>query len=119
MEQQLHKVFENLKENKQILNEILNEMLERSTNKKVADMLETIQINYDDIPRIERLVESISYSGIYALDIGSEIPKGFDTLYTFYISEDYDDETLVSIEFLVDENNIVTDVESSNLKIEH
>lgn len=114
MEQRLHKVFKNLDENKQILNEILNEMIERSINKEVIDMLETIQNHYYDIPRIERLVESISHSEIYTLDIGNEIPRGFDTSYAFYISEDYDDETLVSIEFLVDENNIVTGVELNN-----
>lgn len=114
MKNKLSKVFTNMKENEQLLNEVLNEMLEKSTNSKVADMLETIQINYDDIPRIEGLIDTIVNRKLYTFDIGMKLPENMDSLFAFYISEDYDNDTLIMIEFELDENNIIEDILLNN-----
>lgn len=89
MKNKLNKIFNNLKQNQQLLDEILNEMLKKSTNKNVINMLETIQSNYDDIPRIEGLIETILNHKIYTFDIGMKLSENIDSSFAFYISENY------------------------------
>ena len=110
MKNKLNKVFNNIRENEQLLNEILNEMLEKSTNKEVANMLETIQINYDDIPRIEGLIDTILDRKLHTFDVGMKLPENIDSSFAFYISEDYDTDTIIILELDVDENNIIEDI---------
>lgn len=110
MKNKLNKIFNNLKQNQQLLDEILNEMLKKSTNKNVINMLETIQSNYDDIPRIEGLIEIILNHKIYTFDIAMKLSENIDSSFAFYISEDYDDDSIISIEFELDQNRIIEDI---------
>ena len=110
METQLEKVFENLKENEQIIKKIITQLTSETPNKTTQRFLEIINNGYHEIPLVEILIHKILKQNLHKYDIGDKLPKDISTTVDVYISEDYTISEVVSLYFYLDDNRTITDI---------
>lgn len=89
----------------------LQKMISKPTDGVIIDFLIDLLENQYDVPRLNKLLDSIHELKLYELNIGSKVPKGFDEEFTYYYSTDYDENGFCKLFFEINDGNIIEDIQ--------
>lgn len=89
----------------------LQNMISKATNGSIIDFLIELLENQHDVPRLNKLLNSIYELKLYELNIGSKVPKDFDEEFSYYYSTDYDKDGFCDLIFEINSNNIIEDIQ--------
>lgn len=89
----------------------LQNMISKATNGAIIDFLIELLENQYDVPRLNKLLDSIYELKLYELNIGSKVPKDFDGEFSYYYSTNYDKDGFCDLIFEINSNNIIEDIQ--------
>lgn len=89
----------------------LQNMINKATNGAIIDFLIELLENQYDVPRLNKLLDSIYELKLYELNIGSKVPKDFDEEFSYYYSTDYDKDGFCELIFKINDDNIIENIQ--------
>ena len=89
----------------------LQKMISKATNGVIIDFLIDLLENQYDVPRLNKLLDSIHELKLYELNIGSKVSKGFDEEFTYYYSTDYNKDGFCDLIFEINDDNIIENIQ--------
>ena len=92
---------------------VLQKMIRKATNGAIIDFLIELLENQYDVPRLNKLLDSIHDLKLYELNIGSKVPKDFDEEFSYYYSTDYDKDGFCDLIFEINDDNIIENIQYS------
>ena len=90
---------------------VLQKMIRKATNRAIVDFLIELLENQYDVPRLNKLLDSIYELKLYELNIGSKVPKDFDEEFSYYYSTDYDSDGFCDLIFEINDDNIIESIQ--------
>lgn len=90
---------------------VLQKMIRKATNGPIIDFLIELSENQYDVPRLNKLLDSIHELKLYELKIGSKVPKDFDEEFSYYYSTDYDKDGFCDLIFEINDGNIIENIQ--------
>jgi len=90
---------------------VLQNMISKATNRAIIDFLIELLDNQYDVPRLNKLLDSIYELKLYGLNIGSKVPKDFDEEFSYYYSTDYDRDGFCDLIFEINDDNIIENIQ--------
>jgi hypothetical protein len=90
---------------------VLQKMIRKATNGAIIDFLIDLLKNQYDVPRLNKLLDSIHELKLYELNVGSKVSKGFDEEFTYYYSTDYNKDGFCDLIFEINDDNIIENIQ--------
>ena len=111
MKQEISKLYKLESQVYELQNSILKEFIKKAENKAILEFLEELSDNQNDTLNFTGLLSEINELKLYKLKIGSKVPKGFDDIFMYHYSTDYDEDGFCKLFFEINDDNIIEDIE--------